>query len=159
HCHNGLCGPEYSTLLEDVGVAMGTTLAFLAVLFVWTPATSLAEAATYEIRPTPTSHLELTVEKTGFLRGKRHLFTFDRYEATLTFDPSKADVATVNLSIESGSALCRDTWVSAKDLKSIQEYALKDMLAVERFPKITFRSASVRKVGEGYEVSGTLTIR
>jgi polyisoprenoid-binding protein YceI len=138
---------------------MRTNLAFLPLLILWTPTSARAEAATYEIRPAATSHLELTVEKTGFLRGKKHLFTFDRYEGTLTFDPSNPEAATVSLSIESASALCRDTWVSAKDLKSIQEYAVKDMLAVERYPKITFRSASVRRAGDGYEASGTLTIR
>lgn len=159
HRHNDVCGLEYSALAEDFGVSMKTTFAFLPVLFFLTPAPSRAESLTYEIRPTAASRLELTVEKTGFLRGKKHLFTFDRYEGTVTLDPSNPEAATVNLSIESASALCRDTWVSAKDLKSIQEYAVKDMLAADRYPRITFRSASVRKAGEGYEVSGTLTIR
>ncbi len=100
------------------------------------------------------------MEKTGLLSGKKHLFAFERWSGKLQFTPGKPEEAVVNLSIQANSSRCRDTWVSAKDLRKIEETALKDMLAAVRFPQITFRSDLVRR-GEGtdHQVRGLLAIR
>jgi len=50
--------------------------------------------------------------------------------------------------------------LSSKDLRKVQEYALKDMLAADHHPQITFRSIAIKRIDAGqYEVQGTLTIR
>ena len=134
---------------------MKTTFLILA-------AAGLAPAATtvYEIRPASQAVMELTVEKTGFLSGKKHVFTFSAYQGTLAFDRDAPEKSAVTLSLESASISCHDAWLSAKDLRKVLDYALKDMLAADRYPRITFRSTSIRKIdSDRYEAQGTLTIR
>jgi polyisoprenoid-binding protein YceI len=134
---------------------MKTTL-----LFLLSGALGLAAPSSYQLRPGQGAILELTVEKTGFLNGKKHVFNFPRYQGTLLFDPDAPEKAAITLGIESASLSCHDAWLSAKDLKKVQDYALKDMLAVDRFPRITFRSTTIRKIDiDRYEASGSLTIR
>lgn len=119
-----------------------------------------AEARVYDLRPGDPGRAELTVEKTGLLSGKKHLFTFSQYDGTLRFDSANATASTVEFSLRAGSILCQDTWLGAKDLRKVQEYATKDMLAADRYPKISFRSIAIRKVDAiRYEVEGILTIR
>jgi len=131
-----------------------TLLLWVTAGFAWTA------PAAYEIRPDDRAVLELTVEKTGLLGGKKHLFTFSRYQATLRFDPTAPETSTVELEIETASIFCHDTWLSAKDLRKVQDYAVKDMLAADRYPRITFRSTAIAKVDSSkYQVQGNLTIR
>lgn len=114
----------------------------------------------YEIRPDDHALLELTVEKTGFLSGKKHLFTFSRFQGSLLLDREAPEKSAITLVIEAGSIFCYDTWLGAKDLRKVQDYAVKDMLAVDRYPRVTFRSTAIRKLdGNRYEVQGNLTIR
>lgn len=124
------------------------------------PAALLAQPRNYTIAPAPGARLALTVEKTGLLRGKKHLFLFEKYDGKLSFDAKNPAAASVQLTIDSRSLVCKDDWVSAKDLKSVQKTALEDMLDSERSPAMTFSSAAVKTVdGEWFEVQGTLTIR
>lgn len=114
----------------------------------------------YEIRPDDRTLLELTVEKTGFLSGKKHLFTFSRFQGSLLLDREAPEKSTITLVIEAGSIFCHDTWLGAKDLRKVQDYAVKDMLAVDRYPRVTFQSTAIRKLdGNRYEAQGVLTIR
>jgi polyisoprenoid-binding protein YceI len=114
----------------------------------------------YEIRPDDRGFLELTVEKTGLLSGKKHLFTFSRYQGKLLFDFDAPERSAITLVIMADSIFCRDTWLDAKDLRKVQDYAVKDMLAADRYPRITFRSTTIHKLdGTGYEAQGILTIR
>ena len=119
-----------------------------------------AEPRSYEIRPADGTRMELRVYKTGFMRGKVHLFQFPQYKGTLLYDPRKPEASEVTLTIPAASIQLLDTWLSAKDFKSVQQYALKDMLAAERFPEITFSSMAARPLENGvFEVRGTLAIR
>src|SRR3954453_8421972 len=118
------------------------------------------EPATYKILPGEHALMELIVEKTGFLSGKKHRFKFSRFEGTLLFNREMPEASKIEISIESGSILCHDTWLSAKDLRKVQEYALKDMLAADRYPRIGFRSSAIRKIdADQYELQGALSIR
>ena len=121
---------------------------------------SLAMAATYEVRPAADAQFALTVEKTGLYRGKKHLFVFEKYQGSLQFDPAVPAASKIELMIDSRSAVCKDDWVSAKDLKSIEETALEDMLVVKRYPSMNFSSGAIKDLGNGkFEAQGTLTIR
>jgi polyisoprenoid-binding protein YceI len=114
----------------------------------------------YSLAASPASHVELVVTKTGFLRGKQHVFVFDRFGGTLRYDSRKPDASHVEFEIASKSILCKDTWGSANDLRKIQDVATKDMLDVEHHPTITFRSIAVHPTKPGmFEVRGELTIR
>src|SRR5713101_2014743 len=118
-----------------------------------------AEAGLYEIHQGDQARMELTVEKSGLLSGKKHLFTFSRYEGRLLFDRKRPEASTITLSIESNSVSCHDAWLSMKDLRKVQEYALKDMLAADRYPQIIFRSVAIKKIDDSQYEQGTLTIR
>ena len=132
---------------------LSLVLGFLAIV-------SAAERQRYEILPSSNASTELHVAKTGLMRGKKHIFVFDRYQGTLQYDPNQPDASHVKLTIDARSASCKDTWLSAKDLHKVQQYALNDMLAADRYPDITFVSTEIRQAGAGqFEVRGTLTIR
>ena len=119
-----------------------------------------AEAHVYNFLSGDQVRLELTIEKTGLLSGKRHLFTFSRYEGTLRFDRERPEASRVLFSLQAATILCRDTWLGAKDLRKVQGYAVRDMLAADRYPEISFRSIGIRKVDASrYDVEGILTIR
>jgi polyisoprenoid-binding protein YceI len=119
-----------------------------------------AQPVAYRIESGGENRIALEVEKTGFLRGKKHLFLFSRFEGKLMLDSNAPGEARVELKIASASIECKDTWVSAKDLKKIQEHAETEMLAVKRFPEIRFTSTRVTaQGGNRFQVEGTLTIR
>jgi polyisoprenoid-binding protein YceI len=100
------------------------------------------------------------VEKTGLLSGKSHLFTFSQYEGAVRFDRERPQTSTVTFFLQAGTILCRDTWLGAKDLRKVQEYAVKDMLAANKYPQVSFRSSGVKKIDpDHYNVEGILTIR
>ena len=143
-----------------IGVGRRYTLVmsrFLATFFVLS---GIAMSASYEVRPDQDTHVSLSVEKTGLMRGRKHLFVFEKYGGTLRFDPQQPDGAAIQLTIDSRSAICRDEWVSQKDLQKIQATALEDMLAVNRYPSMTFTSSSIKALGGNrFEAHGTLTIR
>jgi polyisoprenoid-binding protein YceI len=85
---------------------------------------------------------------------------FERYHGILRYDATKPEASAVSLDIESASAICKDTWVSSKDLRKIEAFALNDMLDSEHHPYIHFESAAAKPLqAKTYEVQGTLTIR
>jgi len=117
-------------------------------------------ASEYVIQPAPDCEVHLTVYKTGLMRGKSHSFMFERYHGILRYDATKPEASAVSLDIESASAICKDTWVSSKDLRKIEAFALNDMLDSGHHPSIHFESAVVKPLqAKAYEVQGTLTIR
>jgi polyisoprenoid-binding protein YceI len=119
-----------------------------------------AQAGRYSIRPDEGNRLELRVAKTGLYRGKVHVFLFPQYSGSLLYDPQKPEASRVNVTMAARDIKLTDTWLSAKDFKNVQEYALKDMLAAEKYPDITFSSTGVRATGPAhFEVRGMLTIR
>lgn len=131
----------------------------IAVAAVLIPAL-FAEAERFSIRPNESGRFELRVAKTGLYRGKVHIFTFPNYTGSLLYDAQKPEASQVSLTISARDIKLTDTWLSEKDFKSVQEYALKDMLAAEKYPDITFRSTAVRMLDPThFEVRGTLTIR
>ena len=106
-----------------------------------------------DLTPGGDNVLELYVEKTGLLAGKRHRFVFDRFEGQL-------DESHVTMTIDAASIRCVDTWVSANDLKKIEKTARTEMLDVSRFPSLKFESTATRQTApDRFEVSGTLTVR
>jgi polyisoprenoid-binding protein YceI len=119
-----------------------------------------AETAIVELRPAVSGRMDLTVEKTGRLAGKKHLFTFSQSPGTLRFARETPETSTVEFAIEAGTILCRDTWLSVKDLHKVQQYAVQDMLAAAKYPRVRFRSTTVRKQNAShYDVDGILTVR
>jgi polyisoprenoid-binding protein YceI len=114
----------------------------------------------YSIHPNDASQLELRVFKTGLYRGKAHTFLFPDYRGTLVYDVHTPEASHIELTLDAGSIKCLDTWLSTKELKTVQQYALNEMLAASRYPKLLFVSSDMRQIAEShFEVRGTLTIR
>jgi hypothetical protein len=67
-------------------------------LFLLTTVAAPAATEVYEIHPVPGTLMELTVEKTGLLSGKKHLFNFTEYRGMLMFDHDAPDRSVVTLS-------------------------------------------------------------
>jgi len=112
------------------------------------------------IHPDSGAHLTLYVEKTGMLSGKKHEFAFERFDGTVDFDEHTPAASRVSLNIDSASIVCRDTWVSAKDLPKVQKAALEDMLAAKRYPTISFTSTRIVQLAPGrFQLDGNLSIR
>ena len=132
-------------------------IAFLMALMVHAAS---GEQHHYSIQPNDASQLELRVFKTGLYKGKAHTFLFPDYSGTLVYDVHTPEASHVELTLDAGSIKCLDTWLSAKDLKTVQGYALNEMLAAGRYPKVLFVSSDMRQIAEDrFEVRGTLTVR
>jgi polyisoprenoid-binding protein YceI len=120
----------------------------------------IVHAEAFEIHPAEAARLALTVEKTGLYRGKKHLFLFQKFDGRLDFDTAKPETSKIELTIDARSLICKDDWVSASDLKKIEQTAFDDMLAVKQYPSMTFVSTAIRPLGgDKYEALGTLTLR
>jgi polyisoprenoid-binding protein YceI len=136
------------------------TRSIMRTLTVLAATTCVSAQGNYSFAPSPGSRIELVVAKTGFLRGKQHVFVFESFSGALRYDPAKPEASQVRFEILSKSIVCKDTWVSANDLRKIQDVATKDMLDVEHHPKMTFTSTAIRSVGVNkFEAQGNLTIR
>jgi polyisoprenoid-binding protein YceI len=114
----------------------------------------------YTIEPSGDDLLELLVYKTGLYRGKIHTFLFPKFQGSLTYDPQNPEASSVTLTLAAADIKLMDTWLSAKDFKDVQQYALKDMLDAARNPEIAFVSSQVRALDSArFEIGGALTIR
>jgi len=135
--------------------------AWTLLLAVCAALASPAPAENYSISPAEGSHFTLRVSKTGLLSGKVHVFVFERYSGQLDYDAADPTASSVKLHIDTESIVCKDDWVSDKDLAKIDKEAREKMLAVERYTQIAFVSRQVRKgAADGaFEVQGDLTIR
>lgn len=119
-----------------------------------------AQAQSYVIGPEPGARFTLEVLKTGLMSGKKHVFLFERYEGVLTYDAARPENSSVELTLEAASIANQDTWISQKDVKKVEEYALTDMLDAARNPHLRFTSSAITKRPDGkFNVQGTLTIR
>jgi polyisoprenoid-binding protein YceI len=123
-------------------------------------AAASAQSKSYEIKPAEGSRFELRVYKTGFMKGKSHVFLFPQYSATLDYDAQTPDRSKVKLRIDTASIQLIDTWLSAKDFQKVLAFARNEVLNAERYPSMTFDSTSIKPAASGgFEVQGTLTIR
>lgn len=146
--------PEYPDAQSDLS-AVNRTLAMLGFASL-----ALAQVRHDEIRPSDSNKLELRVAKTGLYRGKVHVFLFPQYSGSVDYDPQHPENSRVSLTISARDIKLTDTWLSQKDFKSVQEYALRDMLAAEKNPEIAFHSTQVHATDAAhFQVHGVLMIR
>jgi len=122
------------------------SLVWTSVLFVLAPA--LASAAHYEL---DSAHSEI-----GF--GVRHVGistvrgNFQSYSGKIEFDPTKPAATQVDIEINADS-------IDTRNAKRDEHVKSGDFLDTKQFPKITFKSKSVKSTGKAsYEVAGDLTL-
>ncbi len=121
---------------------------------------AFAQPVDYTISSGGQDKIMLEVEKTGFLKGKKHNFEFPNYSGKLSYDAQTPANSRVELKIDAASLVCKDTWVSPKDLKKIQDEALSKILMVSKYPDMRFTSTKVTaQGGNRFQIEGVLTIR
>jgi polyisoprenoid-binding protein YceI len=76
---------------------------------------------------------------------------FDEFSGTVTVDDANLAAAKVEVSVKAQS-------LNTGNAKRDEHLRSPDFFAVAQFPTITFTSTSVKKAGDGYEVSGNLTL-
>jgi polyisoprenoid-binding protein YceI len=119
-----------------------------------------AEVVPYTVEPHADGRFELIVEKTRLMSGKQHLFLFPEYSGQLRFDAEAPENSSIELRIKTASVVCKDDWVSEKDLVKIEDEARDKMMQADKHPELVFRSKSIRALADGeYEASGDLSIR
>jgi polyisoprenoid-binding protein YceI len=130
------------------------------LLFVLVAGLAGAQPRNLRVAPAPESRFALEVEKTGILKGKKHLFLFERYAGVLAMDVQFPERSRIELEIESRSAVLKDDWVKPGDVKKILEVTQMDLLDSAKYPKLRFVSSSVTAAPNGhFTVQGNLTIR
>jgi polyisoprenoid-binding protein YceI len=78
--------------------------------------------------------------------------TFNGVKGTVVYDPENITSTSVDVEIDAST-------IDTRDEKRDQHLKTADFLDVAKYPKITFRSTKVEKSGDGFKVSGDLTIR
>lgn len=118
----------------------------LAALMAAAPAAQAA--GTYTIDPAHSTvgfsvpHMMVSTVKGGFTA----------FDGTIQFDPQVPEQTAIHVVIQTTSI---DTRVPDRD----KHLRSSDFLDAEQYPAITFQSRFVKKSGEGYLVTGDLTIR
>lgn len=77
---------------------------------------------------------------------------FEKFSASIGFDPAKLESSRIAVDIDIASATTGDVQRDA----ALPDKGWFDSAA---FPHATFESVSISKTGDGYEAAGTLTIR
>jgi len=127
--------------------------------FLFVLSVALAAGADYTIAPAASARFQLEVHKTGLMSGKVHVFTFEKYSGQLSYNEASPEKSSVNFTIDSGSIVCRDTWVDEKDKKKVVAAAL-ELMDSPKHPELTFRSQSItHRAGGAYDVAGQLSIK
>lgn len=143
-----------------MGLRVLVLVAALGMALVAGAAGARAEPLRYVVKPSAGDRLELIVEKTGLMSGKKHVFVFPEYEAELQYDAASPASAAITLKLQAARITCEDDWVNAKDLKKIEAEARDKMLDARAHPVISFRSTGIRaRGGTDYVAEGMLRIR
>jgi polyisoprenoid-binding protein YceI len=106
---------------------------------------------------TMTNHWDIDVGHSAIHFWVRHMVIskvhgrFAKWSGALQLDPKDLSSSSVDVTIEAASI---DTQVADRDahLKSA------DFLDVAKFPQLTYRSKRIEKAGDGYRVTGDLTL-
>ncbi|MBI4902836.1 MAG: YceI family protein [Acidobacteria bacterium] len=119
-----------------------------------------AQTVDYRIESGGDNRLTLEVEKTGLMKGKKHLFDFPKFSGKLAYDAQAPANTRVELKIDATGVTTKDTWLGPKDLKKVSDYTVNDVLMTKQYPEIRFQSTKVTAKGAGqFSIEGTLTIR
>ena len=113
----------------------------------------------YAISPSADSTVALEVFKTGPMRKKKHLLFFENFSGVLSYAADKPENSRASFTIEVGSLVCRDAWLSGKQQKLVTHYAKQEALVGDGHPSILFSSRRIcAKPLRGFEVEGELAI-
>jgi polyisoprenoid-binding protein YceI len=105
------------------------------------------------------STIQVSVFREGLLKvfGHDHLIAAKSFSGTVNFHADKVEESSISLNIEAKSLTVLDSVEAEKDRRDVQAtMAGAQVLDVESFPRITFRSTGVhliKKAGSDWEVT------
>ena len=121
--------------------------ALAVVLSLAGSAASLKAADTYAVDPVHSSFIfRIKHINTSYLYGR-----INTSSGTIVFDEADPTKSSVELELKADTV---DTFAEKRD----QHLKGPDFFNAKQFPTITFKSKSVKKVGEDYEVTGDFTL-
>ena len=132
----------------------------LAMLIAVTVAAQSPSGALYGIVPSG-SKIQVEVFREGLLKtfGHDHLIEAKIFSGTVHFNADKVEESSLSLNIEAKSLTAIDPGEAEKDRRDVQATMVgAQVLDVESFPRITFRSTGVhliKKAGTDWEVTLT----
>jgi polyisoprenoid-binding protein YceI len=99
------------------------------------------------------SHFEVLTSSSGLFRafGHDHIIAVKDFSGTVELDPSALDRSALHMRVKASSLALSGAKVSEKDRKEIEGTMRNQVLEVDRFPEIIFKSTHVatRKISEG----------
>jgi polyisoprenoid-binding protein YceI len=151
---------DVKTMRVLLGLTVGPALTVLMVLDGSASAAESAAPAMPAVAAPPAGQYQLDKSHASLLLRVSHLgfstYTtrFSRFDAELTFDPTKPAAARVVTTIDAKSLELDDAPPQCNGIVQSPQF-----LDSAKFPKIVFRSQTVRMTGEkSMEISGTLDL-
>jgi polyisoprenoid-binding protein YceI len=108
--------------------------------------------------PVPAATYDIDMSHSRVTFSVRHMMVsntrgqFGKFSGTAFIDEANPGASKVNLEIDTVS-------IDTSDAKRDEHLRGADFFDVKQFPKMTFRSTQVERVGAGWKVTGDLTIR
>jgi polyisoprenoid-binding protein YceI len=113
----------------------------------------------HTISPSDDSTIAIEVVKTGLLRHRKHVLSFENFEGQLYYVADRVESSRVKLCVDSRSLVCRDPSLRRKKQEAVSRYAREQALAVARHPEIRFSSTQISaKRLRGFAVEGVLDL-
>ena len=118
------------------------------------------ELAPTTYRLAPTSRLDVLTGKAGVFGGfgHDHRIRARSFSGTIVYDPANASRSTVEISVQTQDLDVLPIGADREDGPDVEEAMREDVLHVERWPTITFRSRAVTPITDGVRVVGDLTM-
>ena len=102
------------------------------------------------------ARVEVIVEKTGLMSGKKHTLRWEQFGGKFGVSPP-----TVELVVEAASVKVLDDWINDSKKEDVRKETIgKDVLDTAMFPQIRFVSTSVTgELSSAFQIIGNLSIR
>jgi polyisoprenoid-binding protein YceI len=115
-------------------------------------------AVTYTLAPD--SRLDVVTRKAGLLGGfgHDHRIRARGFTGTIVHDPSDTGASSVTVTVQARDLHVLPIGADREDGPKVEEAMREDVLQVDRWPTIAFRSRTVTPIEGGVRVAGDLTL-
>lgn len=150
--------------LRGVGPARLLGLALVAAVAAagaWHPANPGADRGDpWTYRLSPASRFDVLVEPAGIFGafGHDHRIRARAVSGTIIYDGADVAASSVEITVSTAELVVLPLGADREDAPEVEAAMREEVLEVERFPTITFRSRSVAPIGGGARVRGDLTM-
>ena len=124
------------------------------------PQPAVPSHAPLTYRLSPQSRLDVLTGKAGVFGGfgHDHRIRARSFSGSIAYDPANVAASSVEITVQTSSLRVLPIGADRKDAPRIEEAMREDVLQVDRWPTIAFRSRSVAPIEGGVRVTGDLTL-